>query len=110
MAVPAGLWKDGNEGAFDVVLGTQWQARRRPTGAVALAAALLVGAVRESGVLGRTPYRVTPRRRALACDYLSGRTDGSEPVPLASACALIGLHPDRVRRAVRRRLGPGDGP
>jgi hypothetical protein len=109
MAVPAGLWK-GDEAEFDVVLGTQWPPRRQPTGPVALAVALLVGAVRESGVLGRTPYRVTRRRRALACDYLSGRSDGTEPVPLETACALIGMNPDRVRRAVLRRLGPGDGP
>jgi len=102
---PAGLWK-GTETEFDIVLGSQWPARHRPGGTAALAAALLVGAVRESGLLGRTLYGIRPAQRALACDYLSGRSDSTEPLPLAMACQLAGLNPDRVVRAVRQRVGP----
>jgi hypothetical protein len=109
MAVPAGLLKP-NEDEFGVLLAAQWPGRPCLTGPAALAAALLVGAVRESGLLGRTLYGIGHARRVLACDYLSGRSDGTEPVPLETACALIGVNPDRVRRAVLRALGPGDGP
>ena len=103
MAVPAGLWK-GTEDEFGTMLGTQWAARARPTGPAALAVALLVGAVREAGLTQLTDKRVTPRLRANARAYLTGATDHSEPLPLESACALVGVNPDRVRRAVLRRL------
>jgi hypothetical protein len=109
MAVPAGLLK-GDEDEFGIVVAAQWPARARPTGATALALALLVGAAREAGVTAITDKRVRPGQRAAAQAYLCGRTDGSEALPLQTACALVGLDPARVRRAVLRRLGPGDGP
>jgi hypothetical protein len=102
---PAGLWK-GDEDEFGVVLATQWPARRRLTGAGALGLALLTGAIREAGLLALGPSRVRPRARVDARAWLAGATDGSELVPLAMACALAGLNPDRVVRAVRQRVGP----
>jgi hypothetical protein len=106
MAVPAGLWK-GDEDEFGVMVAAQWPARARPTGPTALALALLVGAVRDAGLMPVTDKRVRPRQRAAARAYLAGRSDGSEPLPLETACALIGVNPDRVRHAVLRVLGPG---
>jgi hypothetical protein len=109
MATPAGLAKGGDE-EFGVVLAAQWPARARPTGAKALGLALIEGAVRDAGLLARSDKSTRPAHRVLARAYLAGRSDGSEPVPLETACALIGVNPDRVRRAVLRRLGPGDAP
>jgi hypothetical protein len=107
MPTPAGLLK-GGEDAFGVVLGSQWPSHRRPTGAGALALALLVGAARDAGFTAISSGRTRPRQRAVAQAYLAGRSDGSEPVPLSTACLLVGLDVERVRRAVLRRLGPGD--
>jgi hypothetical protein len=103
MATPAGLWK-GDEDEFGIMVAAQWPARARPTGPTALALALLVGAVREAGLTPVTDKRVRPRQQAVARAYLTGSTDHSEPLPLETACALVGLNPDRVRRAVLRRL------
>jgi hypothetical protein len=102
---PVGLWK-GGEDEFGVVLGTQWPSRRPATGPGALARALLVSAVREAGLLGTLSAQVRPAQRATAQAWLTGQTDGSEPVPLPVACTLAGLNPARVTRAVRQRLGP----
>ncbi len=85
------------------MLATQWPARARPTGAKALGLALIEGAVRDAGLLARSDKSTRPAHRVLARTYLAGRSDGSEPVPLETACALVGLDVDRVRRAVRRR-------
>jgi hypothetical protein len=109
MPTPAGLLK-GGEDAFGVVLGTQWPNHRRPTGAGALALAVLVSAARDAGFTAISSTHTRPRQRAVALSYLAGRGDGSEPLPLETACALVGLNVDRVRRAVLRRLGPGDAP
>jgi hypothetical protein len=109
MPTLAGLLK-GGEDAFGVVLGTQWPSHRQPTGAEALAAALLTSAARDAGLMATSNKQTRPAQRAVARAYLAGRTDGSEPLPLETACALVGLSVDRVRRAVLRRLGPGDGP
>jgi hypothetical protein len=109
MAVPAGLWKP-DENEFGVLLGSQWPSHRQPTGAEALAAALLTSAARDAGLMATSNKRTRPAQRAVARAYLAGRTDGSEPLPLGTACALVGLSVDRVRRAVLRRLGPGDAP
>jgi len=103
MAVPAGLVK-GDEDEFGVVLGTQWPARRRLTGAQALAAALLVGAAREAGLTAHTAQRITPAARMSARRYLAGG-DGTESIPLPVACNLAGVSIDRLRRAVRQRFG-----
>jgi len=107
MAVPAGLWK-GDEDEFGIVVAAQWPSRARPTGPAALALALLVGAVRDAGLTATCDKRTRPAQRAVAQAYLAGRSDGTEPLPLETACALIGVNPDRVRRAVLRALGPGD--
>jgi hypothetical protein len=109
MPTPAGLWK-GSEDEFGVVLGSQWAGHRQPTGAGALALAVLVSAARDAGLTAISSTHTRPRQRAVAQAYLAGRSDGSEPVPLETACALVGLNVDRVRRAVLRRLGPGDAP
>jgi hypothetical protein len=109
MAVPAGVVK-GNEDEFGVVLAAQWPARARPTGPTALALALLTGAARDAGLTATCNKSTRPGHRAVARAYLAGRSDGSEPVPLETACALIGVNPDRVRRAVLRALGPQDAP
>jgi len=103
--VPVGLWK-ADENEFAVLLGAQWPSRRRPSGAAALAVALLESAARDAGLLTATAAKHTrPRQRATAQAYLAGRTDGSEAVPLEIACGLAGLDVDRVTRAVRQRLG-----
>jgi hypothetical protein len=108
--VPAGLLK-GDEDAFGTVLLAQWGGRSRGRhGAAALAARLLLSAAREAGLLAITDKRVRPGQREAAQAYLRGTTDGSEPLPLQTACALVGLDPARVRRAVLRKLGPGDAP
>jgi hypothetical protein len=109
MAVPAGLLK-GDEDAFGIVVAAQWPSRARPTGAAALALALLTNAAREAGLAAITDKRVRPGQRAAAQAYLAGRSDGSEPLPLETACALVGLDVRCVKRAMLRRLGPGDGP
>jgi hypothetical protein len=106
---PVGLWK-GSEDEFGVVLGSQWPSRRPATGAGALAAALLTSAARDAGLMATSDKQTRPAQRAVARAYLAGHTDGSEPLPLETACALVGLSVDRVRRAVLRRLGPGDAP
>jgi len=109
MPVPAGLWK-GSEDEFGVVLGSQWPSHRRSTGAGALALAVLLSAIRDAGWAKISSRHTRPRQRAVAQAYLAGQSDGSEPVPLEIACALLGLDVDRVRRAVLHRLGPGDAP
>jgi hypothetical protein len=109
MAVPAGLLKGGDD-EFGVVLAAQWPAHARPTGPAALGLALLTSAARDAGLAPTYDKHTRPAARADARAYLAGRSDGSEPLPLETACALVGLNPDRVRRAVLRRLGPGDGP
>ena len=109
MAVPAGLLK-GDEDAFGIVVAAQWPSRARPTGAAALALALLTNAAREAGLAAITDKRVRPGQRAAAQAYLAGRSDGTEPLPLTVVCTMAGLNVERVRRAVRRRLGPGDAP
>jgi len=109
MPTPAGLLK-GGEDAFGVVLGTQWPSHRRPTGAGALALAVLVSAARDAGLTAISSTHTRPRQRAVAQEYLAGRSDGSEPVPLETACALVGLDVRCVKRAMLRRLGPGDAP
>jgi hypothetical protein len=108
MAVPAGLLK-GDEDAFGIVVAAQWPSRARPTGAAALALALLTTAAREAGLAAITDKRVRPGQRAAARAYLAGG-DGTEPLPLETACALVGLDVRCVKRAMLRRLGPGDGP
>jgi hypothetical protein len=100
---PVGLWK-GSEDEFGVLLGSQWPSRRPATGARALALALLVHAAREAGLLGSSPSTVRPAQRATAQAWLTGQTDGTEPLPLPVACTLAGLNPARVTRAVRQRL------
>jgi hypothetical protein len=102
--VPVGLWK-GGENEFAALLGAQWPSRRRPSGAAALAVALLESAARDAGLTATGAKHIRPRQRATARAYLAGRTDGSEAVPLEIACGLAGLDVDRVRRAVRQRLG-----
>jgi hypothetical protein len=64
----------------------------------------------QAGLTPVTDKRVRPGQRAAAQAYLCGRTDGSEALPLQTACALVGRDPARVRRAVLRRIGPGDVP
>jgi hypothetical protein len=64
--VPVGLWK-GDENEFAVLLGAQWPSRRRPSGAAALAVALLGSAARDAGLLTATAAKHTrPRQRATA--------------------------------------------
>src|SRR5262245_3856052 len=109
MPTLAGLLK-GGEDEFGVVLGAQWPSHRRPTGAGALALAVLVSAARDAGLTAISSTHTRPGQRAVAQAYLAGRSDGSEPVPLETACTLVGLDVDRIRRAVLRRLGPGAVP
>jgi hypothetical protein len=94
-----------------VVLGVQWPGPRPAprAGWPALARACLAEAVLDAGI-ARRRGPVRPIDRRTAARWLLEANDGTEPLALETACALVGLNAARVSRAVRRRLGPGDAP
>jgi hypothetical protein len=54
--------------------------------------------------LARRRGPVQRRDRDSAASWLLEANDATDPVPLALACALAGLDPDRVRAVARLRL------
>jgi hypothetical protein len=90
----------------EVVLPIQWASRRprATTGPRALAGALLEAACREAGVL---PHRgpLPDRRRQLARQWLLGELEHQFAVPVAVACAAVGIDPAALAAVVRRHAG-----
>ena len=76
--------------------------RTRPTtGMRALACALLEAACQDAGLL---PCRGTlpARRRVLARQWLLGELEHQVAVPVAVACAAVGIEPAALASVVRR--------
>ena len=91
----------------EVILPVQWVNRhpRSRTGPRALACALLEAACQDAGLL---PVRgpVSARRRQLARLWLLGELEQQVAVPVAVACAAVGIDADALAAVVRARTVP----
>lgn len=51
----------------------------------------------------RAPVETAPHRRALARSCLCGELDDQVQLPVHTVCAALGVDPDALAQAVRRR-------
>jgi hypothetical protein len=88
-------------GGLHILLPSQVGRRSPAAGEIALAAALILDACGQAGLIPRR-WPISSADRATARRWLRGELDGRVHYPVALACAAVGLDPDALARAVRR--------